>query len=98
MYAWIESTHVLTLILFLGMLFIIDLRMLGVAFADVPASTRMCRLLTTSTVPATKWAKPVATDASVLAAPSPLSGTLEPGLNSFNCSSFGTFARSSALS
>ena len=38
MYAWIESTHVLTLALFLGMLFVIDLRMLGLAFADVPAS------------------------------------------------------------
>ena len=44
MYAWIESTHVLTLILFLGMLFVIDLRMLGVAFADVPASTLLKRL------------------------------------------------------
>lgn len=38
MYAWIESTHVLTLMLFLGMLFIIDLRMLGLAFTNVPAS------------------------------------------------------------
>jgi hypothetical protein len=38
MYAWIESTHVLTLMLFLGMLFVIDLRMLGLAFTRVPAS------------------------------------------------------------
>ena len=38
LYAWVESTHVLALTLFLGMLFIIDLRMLGLAFADVPAA------------------------------------------------------------
>ena len=44
MYAWIESTHVLTLMLFLGMLFVIDLRMLGVAFPNVPASTLLHRL------------------------------------------------------
>ena len=44
MYAWIESTHVLTLMLFLGMLFVIDLRMLGVAFPNVPASTLLERL------------------------------------------------------
>ena len=44
MYAWIESTHVLTLMVFLGMLFIIDLRMLGFAFAGVPASTIADRL------------------------------------------------------
>lgn len=39
MYAWVESTHVLTLMLFLGMLLVIDLRLLGVAFREVPAST-----------------------------------------------------------
>ncbi len=44
MYAWIESTHVLTLMVFLGMLFIIDLRMLGFAFTGVPASTIAERL------------------------------------------------------
>ncbi|MDP6374526.1 MAG: hypothetical protein QF921_05605 [Pseudomonadales bacterium] len=44
MYAWIESTHVLTLMLFLGMLFIIDLRMLGVTFTSVPATTIAERL------------------------------------------------------
>ena len=38
MYNWVESTHVLTLMLFLGMLIIIDLRMLGWIFPDVPAS------------------------------------------------------------
>tara|TARA_Y100000814_G_scaffold110787_2_gene78315 strand:- start:10345 stop:10836 length:492 start_codon:yes stop_codon:yes gene_type:complete len=38
MYNWVESTHVLTLMVSLGMLFLIDLRMLGYAFPDVPAS------------------------------------------------------------
>ncbi len=38
MYNWVESTHVLTLMLFLGMLIIIDLRMLGWIFPTVPAS------------------------------------------------------------
>lgn len=44
MYAWIESTHVLSLMIFLGMLFIIDLRMLGLTFTSVPASTIAERL------------------------------------------------------
>ena len=44
MYAWIETTHVLTLMLFLGMLFVIDLRMLGWALPNVPASTIAKRL------------------------------------------------------
>ena len=44
MYAWVESTHVLTLTVFLGMLFVIDLRMLGVALPTVPASTISDRL------------------------------------------------------
>ncbi len=44
MYAWIETTHVLTLMVFLGMLCIIDLRMLSLAFKDVPASTIAERL------------------------------------------------------
>ena len=44
MYAWIETTHVLTLMVFLGMLFLIDLRMLGLAFKEVPASTIAVRL------------------------------------------------------
>ncbi|MFT5580360.1 MAG: putative membrane protein [Paraglaciecola psychrophila] len=38
LYNWIEATHVLTLMLCLGMLFIIDLRMLGFALPEVPAS------------------------------------------------------------
>lgn len=38
MWNWIESTHVLTLMVFLGMLFMIDLRMLGWSFKEVPAS------------------------------------------------------------
>ena len=37
MYSWIETTHVLTLAVFLGMLLIIDLRMLGLAFPEIPA-------------------------------------------------------------
>ena len=41
---WIESTHVLTLMISLGMLFLIDLRMLGYAFPDVPASKIADRL------------------------------------------------------
>ena len=35
---WIESAHVLTLMASIGMLFIIDLRMLGWALPNVPAS------------------------------------------------------------
>lgn len=44
MYNWIESTHVLALMLSLGMLFLIDLRMLGLALPGVPASTLARRL------------------------------------------------------
>ena len=44
MYNWVESTHVLTLMLSLGMLFLIDLRMLGLALPDVPASRIAARL------------------------------------------------------
>jgi hypothetical protein len=43
-YAWVESTHVLTLAVFLGMLFIIDLRMLGMLFGGVSAATIAARL------------------------------------------------------
>ncbi len=46
MYNWVESTHVLTLMLSLGMLFLIDLRMLGWALPDVPASKMASRLNT----------------------------------------------------
>lgn len=46
MYSWVESTHVLTLALFFGMLVVIDLRMLGWAFTSVPASTISRRLET----------------------------------------------------
>lgn len=38
MYGWVEGTHVLTLMLFLGMLCVIDLRMLGLIFTEVPAA------------------------------------------------------------
>ncbi len=44
MYAWVETTHVLTLAVFLGMLFVIDLRMLGLVFTDTPASKIAARL------------------------------------------------------
>lgn len=44
MYNWIESTHVLMLMLSLGMLFLIDLRMLGLAFTRVPARELARRL------------------------------------------------------
>ena len=44
LYAWIETTHVLTLMVFLGMLFVIDLRMLGLIFPNVRASTIAERL------------------------------------------------------
>jgi hypothetical protein len=44
MYAWIETTHVLTLAVFLGMLFIIDLRMLGWAFTGLSAADLADRL------------------------------------------------------
>ena len=44
MYNWIESTHVLTLMLCLGMLFLIDLRMLGFAMTNVPATSIAKRL------------------------------------------------------
>jgi len=45
MYPWIESTHVLTLMLFVGTLIAVDLRLLGVAFRNVPVSEMTGRLL-----------------------------------------------------
>jgi hypothetical protein len=44
MYAWIESIHVITLMLSLGMLIVIDLRMLGLWMTNVPASKIAQRL------------------------------------------------------
>lgn len=44
MYNWIETTHVMTLMLSLGMLFIIDLRMLGLTLTSVPAAKLAERL------------------------------------------------------
>jgi uncharacterized membrane protein SirB2 len=44
MYAWIESAHVVTLTISLGMLIVIDLRMLGLWLTDVPASKIAARL------------------------------------------------------
>ena len=44
MYSWVESLHVLSLIPSLGLLFLIDLRMLGLALPQVPASVIAGRL------------------------------------------------------
>jgi uncharacterized membrane protein len=44
MYAWVETTHVLALAVFLGMLLLIDLRMLGWCLTAVPASRIAARL------------------------------------------------------
>jgi uncharacterized membrane protein len=44
MYSWVETTHVLSLILSLGMLFFLDLRILGIALPQVPAATIASRL------------------------------------------------------
>lgn len=44
MYNWVESTHVVALMISLGMLFIIDLRMLGLTLTNVPASRIAARL------------------------------------------------------
>ena len=46
MYNWVETSHVLSLILSLGILFFIDLRMLGLALPQVPATTIATRLQT----------------------------------------------------
>jgi hypothetical protein len=43
-YGWIESLHVITLMISLGMLIIIDLRMLGLWLTNVPASKIAQRL------------------------------------------------------
>lgn len=44
MYNWVESTHVLSLAVSLGMLLIIDMRMLGLTLTNVPASRIAARL------------------------------------------------------
>lgn len=44
LYSWIETTHVLTLMLSLGMLVIIDLRMMGKTFTSIPAAELAQRL------------------------------------------------------
>ncbi len=44
MYNWVESTHVLALMFSLGLLFLIDLRMLGLALPQMPASALARRL------------------------------------------------------
>ncbi len=43
-YNWVEATHVLTLMVSIGSLFIIDLRILGLALPNVPATTLAHRL------------------------------------------------------
>ncbi len=45
LYPWIESTHVLSLMLFVGTIFIVDFRLLGIAFRDVPVSQVTSRIL-----------------------------------------------------
>ena len=45
MYPLIESTHVLTVVLFVGLLVMVDLRMLGFAFRETPVSELTRRLL-----------------------------------------------------
>jgi uncharacterized membrane protein len=44
LYNWVESTHVLALMLSIGLLFLIDLRMLGLALTDIPATSIARRL------------------------------------------------------
>ena len=44
-YPLIESTHVVTLLLFAGPVMMVDLRLLGFAFRDVPVSEMNARLL-----------------------------------------------------
>lgn len=44
LFNWLETTHVLTLMLSLGMLFVIDARMLGWWLIEVPASRLAARL------------------------------------------------------
>lgn len=46
MYNWIESTHVLSLMLSLGILFVIDLRLLGLSFSSISIETITNRLTT----------------------------------------------------
>ncbi|MBT6480642.1 MAG: hypothetical protein HOK53_01975 [Gammaproteobacteria bacterium] len=43
-YSWLEATHVLTLMVSIGSLFIIDFRMLGWVMPNVPATTIAARL------------------------------------------------------
>jgi hypothetical protein len=44
MYNWVETTHVLALMISLGFLFLIDLRMLGYAMSNIPATRVADRL------------------------------------------------------
>lgn len=44
-YAWTESLHVIALTLFVGTIWIIDLRLIGLAFRDTPVSRLNSRVL-----------------------------------------------------
>lgn len=44
-YAWTESLHVIALMLFVGTIWIIDLRLIGLAFKDTPVSRLNSRVL-----------------------------------------------------
>ena len=50
LYPWIESSHVLLITVFVGILIFVDLRMLGVIFKDVPISQVTSKLLPWSLV------------------------------------------------
>jgi hypothetical protein len=45
MYPLVESTHVLTLCLFVGLAALLDLRLMGLALRDVPVSEVAARFL-----------------------------------------------------
>src|ERR1700760_1143386 len=45
MYAITESTHVMSIMLFVGTIAMVDLRLLGVAFPQVPVSQMLSKML-----------------------------------------------------
>lgn len=50
MYPIVESTHVLSLMVFVGTLFIVDFRLLGIAFRNMPVSELTSRILPWTTL------------------------------------------------
>lgn len=50
MYPIVESTHVLSLMVFVGTLFIVDFRLMGIAFKQVPVSEVTSRILPWTTL------------------------------------------------